>query len=275
MSVSASKKLIVSIITACFVAGTMGAAANAEVTMDMGPMEVIRFNPWAKLQAVPISQPTQWTQEEVRPALPTRKMIKGRANVSPGFQDEIVRALAKLPPATVNALERSGYKLSLSKTVTQAVPAARQQQVRGYEKHATWDSVYGMFNRTTREVVMAEFAEGNAGSAKGLVTLNNETRRQGILRHEIGHAVDQYLGNFSHTPEFKRLYQRGLASVSKPEEKVLFYYAQPGDAGLEETFAELFACMNETACDKNSDMLLRNHFGELMNLIRINVATIK
>jgi hypothetical protein len=107
-----------------------------------------------------------------------------------------------------------------------------------------------------------------------MVPLRDAQRRDGILRHEFGHAVDQYLGNYSHTPEFVAAYNKGARSISGYEARVLSYYLQPGDAGREETFAELFASLNGVACDRNSDILLRNHFPELVSLIRNRVAKV-
>lgn len=196
--------------------------------------------------------------------------------VSDRFVQEIKQGLAKIQGNVLRALAGDGYKVTLSESVTEAVPAAKHQQVRGYQPHATWDTVYGMFNRTTKRVIMAEKAEQKDASGRtAMEPLRNIERRNGILRHECGHAVDQYLGHLSHSPEFKRAYEKGLKSISAHERKVLSYYLQPGDAGREETFAEIFASLNDYACDRNSDILLKNNFPELVSLIRSKVATIK
>jgi hypothetical protein len=135
--------------------------------------------------------------------------------------------------------------------------------------------VYGMYNRTTKRVVMAEKAmQPDPVGRTSMVPLRDVQRREGILRHEFGHAVDEYLGNYSHSAEFKAAYAKGLKTISQHERKVLSYYLQPGDAGREETFAEIFAALNEAACDRNSDILLKNHFPELVQLIRAKVAKI-
>ncbi len=211
-----------------------------------------------------------------QPSVVPAGLIQKDDDVSPGFLEEIKRGLAKIPVNILQALDRDGYQITLSKTVTEAVPAAKNQQVRGYQPHATWNTVYGMFNRTTGQIVMAEKAQQDDQYGRPvLMPLKDLQRREGIIRHECGHAVDQYLGHLSHSPEFKQAYDKGLKSISAPERKVLSYYLQPGDAGREETFAEIFASLNEYACDRSSDILLRNHFPELVKLIQTKAAAIK
>lgn len=207
-------------------------------------------------------------------ALPAA-LLETEQAVSTDFVQEIQRDLRKVPMNLLVALSNSGYRIVISESLVNAVPAARNQQVRGYQPHSTWDTVYGMFNRTTRRVVMAEKAlQPDPTGRTSMVPLRDAQRRDGILRHEFGHAVDQYLGNFSHTPAFVAAYNKGAASISGYEARTLNYYLQPGDAGREETFAELFASLNDVACDRNSDILLRNHFPELVQLIRARVAKV-
>jgi hypothetical protein len=202
-------------------------------------------------------------------------LIEANSGVSRGFIQEIDRGLGKIPVNILRALAKGGYRVNMSESLVDAVPQARNQQVRGYQAHSTWDTVYGMFNRTTKRVVMAEKAmQPDPIGKMSMVPLRDQQRREGILRHEFGHAVDQYLGNFSHTPEFKAAYDKGMKYISTYEAKVLNYYLQPGDAGKEETFAEIFASLEQTACDPNSDILLKNHFPELVSLVRNRVSKI-
>jgi hypothetical protein len=210
-----------------------------------------------------------------QPSVIPAGLIETNANVSRGFLQEIDRGLGKIPVSVLRALAGSGYRVAISESLVDAVPAAKNQQVRGYQAHSTWDTVYGMFNRTTKRVVMAEKAMApDSFGRQSMVPLRDQQRREGILRHEFGHAVDQYLGNFSHTPEFVAAYEKGAKTISPVEGKVLNYYMQKGDAGREETFAEIFASLNEYACDRNSDILLKNHFPELVSLIRTRVSKI-
>lgn len=204
-----------------------------------------------------------------------RELVEKNANVSHEFVQEIEFGLMKIPDTVLSALAARGYRVLISESLVDAVPAAKNQQVRGYQPHSTWDTVYGMFNRTTHKVVMAEKAlQTDSTGRRAMLPLRNRQRREGILRHEFGHAVDQYLGNYSHSPEFIAAYEKGVKTISPHEAKVLNYYLQKGHAGREETFAELFASLNDYACDRDSDILLKNHFPELVSLVRNRVSKI-
>lgn len=215
----------------------------------------------------------------ITPIRPTsavvRDLVESNANVSHEFVQEIEFGLTKIPDNVLRALSSHGYRVLISESLVDAVPAAKNQQVRGYQPHSTWDTVYGMFNRNTRRVVMAEKAlQAESSGRRAMVPLRDRQRREGILRHEFGHAVDQYLGNYSHSPEFIAAYEQGAKTISTHEAKVLSYYLQKGHAGREETFAEIFASLDDYACDRKSDILLKNHFPELVSLVRNRVSKI-
>lgn len=214
------------------------------------------------------------TQVARRVSRPGSEWLETRGGVSQSFNTEISSALGTIPQNYLNALGRQGYRVVLSRMLTDVVPDANHQQVRGYERHTTWNSVYGMFNRTRKRLVMAELAE-QPNLGRDLTPLRNKQRRVGIVRHEFGHAVDQYLGNYSHSPEFLKAIQTAQKDLTPWERESLSYFLQPGKAGAEETFAELFACLNGDGCDSSQDQVLRNHFGTALSLIDHKVSTIK
>lgn len=194
--------------------------------------------------------------------------------VSDDFVGEIEDAASTLPQAAVKALCKAGYKIELSRTVPDAVPTSRNQQVRGYEPHSTWNEVFGMFNRTTAKIIMAQYAQLPGDKNSVLSQLDDKQRRRGILRHEFGHALDAYLGNFSHTSAFAQIYKEEKTTVTGAEQKTLAYYLQAGDAGREETFAELFASLDGMGCDRNSDVMLQKRFPRLLKLITTRLSAL-
>lgn len=196
-------------------------------------------------------------------------------SVSDDFQSEIADALATIPQNYVSALEKKGYRVVLSQKLTDVIPAVGNQQVRGYERSETWNSVYGMFNRRTKRIVMAELAEKNLHGQSSYVPLNDRQRRLGIVRHEFGHAMDQYLGNYSHSKQFMDAYNKDAQALPASERETVNYFLQSGSAGAEETFAELFACLNGQGCDPKQDDVLRNHFGDLLSLIQQRISSIR
>jgi len=155
----------------------------------------------------------------------------------------------------------------MGRTLTELVPTAKDQQVRGYRSTATWGQIFGMFDRLHHRVIMAELANAGTNGDSGLVSLNNPSARAGIVRHEFGHAVDEYLKGASHSAAFKAAYAAGLRRLDGGDKKVLNYYLQPGDAGREEMFAELFAAQAADACDPAADRLLRQKFPEALSMV--------
>jgi hypothetical protein len=216
------------------------------------------------------------TQYPSKPQSPVPQGFLQIEAVSPEFTQEIIEAAATLPSAAINALMKAGYRIELSHSVPDAVPSSRNQQVRGYAPHSTWNDVFGMFNRTTSKIIMAQYAQLPDSHHKNDISqLTNRQRRLGILRHEFGHALDEYMGNFSHGASFKQVYEFERENITGDEKKTLSYYLQSGDAGREETFAELFAAHNGMGCDQVSDALLQERFPNLTQLIATQVASLK
>jgi hypothetical protein len=61
------------------------------------------------------------------------------------------------------------------------------------------------------------------------------------LNHEMGHALDAFLGNLTQTEEFKHVYYLDLGRLDQPTKERLSYYTQKSDGGPSEAFAEIFA----------------------------------
>jgi hypothetical protein len=276
MSPRTRRTLLFLLTPALFVFGCLGTVQDCRGSVEtVSAMQL--FKPSDLIPPVVQTPPAQTssTTAQTESAVPSGFLVAD-AHVSDSFVQEINRDATLLPAKLLKALSLDGYKIEISHTVTEAVPSARNEQVRGYAPHSTWDAVFGMFNRTSRKVVMAEFAQPqNSMDADRLITLTIPERRSGILRHEFGHAVDDYLANFSHTPEFRQAYEKGKIGLTSAEKSLLWYYLQAGDAGPEETFAELFASLEQTACDRSSDQLLHKHFSELADLIRTKIASIQ
>lgn len=262
----------------------LGQSAQAEMqrtqtsTWTMEYMSAPEIQPAQQAQPAPMMQPEQqpWTAKPVavkpivaKPiASSNDKLFDIKPGVSPQFIAEIKADAQALPTPWKNMLARAGYRITISKTLTDSVPAAKNQQVRGYKQTMTWNQVFGMFDRLGHRVVMAEKAHSADSSNAPLVTLDDHAIRAGIVRHEFGHAIDDRVGYGSHSALFKSAYDKGLSRLTDPEKKMLNYYLQPGSAGREEAFAEMFAALNGPACDPSSDEVLRRKFPEAMKLVR-------
>lgn len=199
-----------------------------------------------------------------------------RTGVTDSFVKEVSGILQTIPRNVRQALQKSGYVVTLSRTVPAAIPAASGKQVRGYVQSTTWNNIFGMFDRNSKQIVMAELAESEAAQGQGhLVTLNDARRRLGIMKHECGHAVDQLLNNYSHSAAFNNAYLTGITRLDVTERKMLDYYLQDGWAGKEEAFAEVFAIACGTGCHQDTDAVFRRQFPELVALIGQRVNDIR
>lgn len=194
------------------------------------------------------------------------------SRVSDSFVKEIIADASELPSKLRSALAKAGYHIAISPSLADAVPAARDTQVRGYKAFVTWNQLFGMFNRRSKSLIMAEKAEASDGK---VTTLEEKNIRAGILRHEFGHAVDQYLQYPSHSLPFAQAYAQGVARLNSDERQTLNYYLQPGKAGKEEVFAEIFAILHKDACNPESDRLLRAKFPELLAIMNTIISKYK
>jgi hypothetical protein len=79
----------------------------------------------------------------------------------------------------------------------------------------------------------------------GELTPTRTDRAGGVLRHEFGHGVDHVLGHLSHRAAFAMAYQADADAIRGTGKVDQFaYLLQPGFAGREEAFAEVFAVLH-------------------------------
>ncbi|HEY9716377.1 MAG TPA: hypothetical protein V6C69_02825 [Trichormus sp.] len=191
--------------------------------------------------------------------------------VTADFIAEISQDATQLPAAWKQKLTKAGYRIVVSRTLFDSVPSARGQQVRGYKRSATWSQIFGLFDRRHRRVVMAQLARQTEDEKSQLITLNDQQTRAGILRHEFGHAIDDYASYPSHSRAFARAYAVGLPRLRVQDKLALKYYLQAGFAGKEEMFAELFAIKGGAACDPIADIVLKQKFPEAAAVVNSTI----
>lgn len=100
--------------------------------------------------------------------------------------------------------------------VTDVLTHLRGVRPRGWPEGKTWEDVPGATETTTHRVI-----------------IGGPQPRTNTALHETGHAFDHAIGDMSHSPKFKELYDK--MGTMRP------YFRQPGNAGHEETFAEMFS----------------------------------
>jgi hypothetical protein len=164
--------------------------------------------------------------------------------VSP-VSDEFLRrtqdATQTIPAHVWSGLHQAGWSVKLAQFVTDADPALRGAQPRGWPEGSTWENTDAVHLPAARTLVFAEKRRDRAGRVV------ESTRIEGVLRHEIGHAFDQASGRGaamrSSTPAFLAAYVADARRIPALDRGQLGYYLQRGAAGRQETFAEAFAIL--------------------------------
>ena len=144
-----------------------------------------------------------------------------------GVQEDL-RLYGTIPNHIRNQLAGSGMVLydstTLPMTELDTNQLLRGVKPRGWPEGKTWDIVAGSYSPRKNQVVVSHKL-GNLGGSTS----------DSVMMHEVGHAVGYQLGYDTH-PKFAAAYQKALATKSLNP-----YLRQPGAAGQEEFFAEVFS----------------------------------
>jgi hypothetical protein len=129
--------------------------------------------------------------------------------------------LMKMSPDVLHRIRDAGTKILVGDrpiTTMDGLGTLVGTPVRGHAASEPWGEISGAYNPTANVV-----AAGRGNARYG--------RYRGTILHELGHAYDAET-HASSGPEFRALQQR-VGRFTDP------YYAQPGDAGPQEYFADL------------------------------------
>ncbi len=169
-----------------------------------------------------------------------------RAMVKPGGSGtaEDVAAflpdVAKIPSSLLQAARARKISIVVCRNdVSDPVVALRGQTPRGWPPGSDWSQVPGTFAQAQREVVVAT-GTGPDGSRLAKQTGDGHGAYS-LLLHEFAHGLDRMKavkGFDSNDARFKRAYDADAERLRASGET---YLLQPGVAGREEAFAELFA----------------------------------
>ncbi|MFD8249620.1 hypothetical protein [Nocardia sp. NPDC059691] len=136
----------------------------------------------------------------------TERHIRDLERLPDSFHNKLLEYFASHPEGGIDIIDGP---------VTDVLPELRGVTPRGWPRKKTWDGVPGLYNKSTRRVVLGGRGKHDCVS---------------LAVHETGHAFDRAIGNASESVEFRKLYDK--MDTREP------YFAQPGNAGREETFAE-------------------------------------
>jgi len=161
--------------------------------------------------------------------------------------DDVVRALHAIPKQLKKDLLTQGYSILICPMVNEAEPEKIQEKPRGYVYGGGQDNVFGLCQGSKKTILIAERASYHSSMpAKNPDTVNTAL-------HELGHAYD-YCTGLSSSPPFSTDYAEDSSKLTNTQRTEFQYFVQDGNAGAQETFAELFmlACTPAGQIDQSS-----------------------
>lgn len=151
------------------------------------------------------------------------------AKGSAGASDKavVVTELVKIPRGGLEKLVAKKTRVTVCRdSVTEVLTSLKGVQPRGWPPGMTWDSVPGLYDPATNQVIIATRGGQVPPTGDGHGSAN-------LVIHEVGHAIDA-AGGGSSSPEFVAAYDKDKASLPA-------YEQQAGAAGREEAYAESMA----------------------------------
>ena len=210
--------------------------------------------------------------------------IKG--SISDEFERSIVVALARQPLSAVDIAASGKLKFVLASTVLDYDPRLGECRPLGWPSGSTWAEAEGFYCLALGHVVITEWSKSGEKWQKSKRVL-------GCLVHEFAHGLDEALGWFSLSPEFIAAYLKDVAKFIRNPEIChrLAYYLQGFSLdsnlrgsdlegvdsasqeqhwahGLQEAFAEVYACMHGQGTNPEDRALILSRFPNVAFCIR-------
>lgn len=163
----------------------------------------------------------------------------GRPEVSDLIVAQTKRALSEYPTNLLAFLYKRGCRICLTPTLIDKDPELVNTHPKGYEEGQTYRNCPACFQWPSSpgahgEVTVCEYSFIGDGP-----DLRHNPDNLPALRHELGHALDYYLGGVSRTDEYRHQYYLDLGQMDDDTRARLAYYTQKDRTGPSESMAEL------------------------------------
>lgn len=169
--------------------------------------------------------------------------------------------LDNLPPHVYETLDSGGAEVNIAPNITDKWPEMLKSKLDDQGLHLAQDAArcYG------KEVYIYERQLIPGTTRVGDIAFDSESVTN-VLKHELGHALDDCMGVFTKSDEMLAVYNRDLSAMSDDLKNRLWYYTKPGWVGAREAYAETFAGILG-ANGKDTDQV-RNGFPLLREWVR-------
>ena len=162
-------------------------------------------------------------------------VIEGDTAVD-GVFSAVSKAVSLIPARIKHQIADDGITWVVCPKLVDYYPAMANMQSRGWTKGQDYRYIAGCYSPKFNKVLIAVRA---LRTSDGVMATRGH-RMQTTL-HETGHAYDKVLKFYSLDQVFRGAYECDCAKLSAVQRQKLKYFLQEGNAGLSETFAELFA----------------------------------
>lgn len=174
------------------------------------------------------------------------------AGGSEEFRQRMLGEIQNIPYVDRRLLAEGRIRIVIAERMTDVDPSLSSERPRQWPRGTTWKDVDGAHLVEQNLLVVSEFTR--AGRTE---------RAAGVLRHEIGHAMDDLLGNLSRSREFRESLMRDIARLTGQQRGANRYRLHP-----EEAIADLYAVLRGGAPNHDDTSMIGALFPRSMELLR-------
>ena len=165
------------------------------------------------------------------------KALGDHPQCTPAFINEVKAAVKSFPPKVIALAARNDCKIYVSPTMIDKYPELKNSRPQRYEQGRSYKNCPALFD--SPNVVVCQYCIIGEDEDDNWQPTGDAI---GSLRHEFGHAIDDFMGNIADQEEFKHTYEMERTAIKDPDHRSrLSYYIQEGrgrENGTSETFAE-------------------------------------
>lgn len=178
-------------------------------------------------------------------------------NVTKSFADEVKLTLETIPTHIKVMLGKHEKKVVAVRRLIEDIPELRYEKPKGWGS-GTWARARGCYYFDHVYI-----AEQHYDPDKKRYMKNDNVN--GILRHEIGHAVFSVIIESGNLAKLQKAYEKDASNILSMRER-WSYYLQDGERGISEAFGETFAALLGGGCEEDINYFL-NRFPNLRKCV--------